>query len=38
VPQASRVVLLWNGIQRESFSGHLDLSRPLTPDRSLVSR
>lgn len=33
VPQASRVVLLWNGVQRETFSGHLDLSRPLTPDR-----
>ncbi|MFL6192934.1 MAG: GerMN domain-containing protein [Thermoanaerobaculia bacterium] len=38
VPQASRVVLLWNGIQRETFSGHLDLSRPLTPDRELASR
>lgn len=36
VPQASRVVLLWNGVQRDTFSGHLDLSRPLTPDRSLA--
>jgi spore germination protein GerM len=36
VPQANRVVLLWNGSQRETFSGHLDLSRPLTPDRSLT--
>jgi hypothetical protein len=33
VPQAQRVVLLWNGVQRETFSGHLDLSRPLVPDR-----
>lgn len=38
VPQASRVVLLWNGVQRDTFSGHLDLSRPLTPDSSLVAR
>lgn len=35
VPQASRVVLLWNGFQRETFSGHLDLSVPLVPDRGL---
>jgi hypothetical protein len=34
VPQAQRLVLLWNGVQRETFSGHLDLSRPLVPDRS----
>jgi hypothetical protein len=33
VPQAPRVVLLWNGVQRETFSGHLDLSAPLVPDR-----
>jgi hypothetical protein len=33
VPQAPRVVLLWNGVQRETFSGHLDLSGPLGPDR-----
>lgn len=38
VPQASRVVLLWNGFQRDSFSGHLDLSRPLTPNQALVAR
>jgi len=37
VPQASRVVLLWNGFQRESFSGHLDMSRPLAPDRTLIA-
>ena len=36
IPQASRVVLLWNGVQRETFSGHLDLSVPLVPDRGLL--
>lgn len=35
IPQASRVVLLWNGVQRETFSGHLDLSGPLVPNRDL---
>jgi spore germination protein GerM len=35
VPQASAVVLLWNGVQRETFSGHLDLTAPLGPDREL---
>jgi spore germination protein GerM len=38
VPQASRVVLLWNGFQRQTFSGHLDLSGPLTPNQALVAR
>jgi germination protein M len=38
VPQVSRVTLLWNGLQRDTFSGHLDTSRPLAPDVSLVSR
>jgi spore germination protein GerM len=37
VPQARRVVLLWNGAQRETFSGHLDLSRPLVPDRAAAT-
>lgn len=37
VPQVRRVVLLWNGAQRETFSGHLDLSRPLVPDRSATA-
>jgi Sporulation and spore germination len=37
VPQVTRVVLLWNGTQRITFSGHLDTSRPLLPDRSLVA-
>jgi hypothetical protein len=38
VPQVNRVVLLWNGTQRITFSGHLDTSRPLVPDRSLLAR
>ena len=38
VPQVRRVVLLWNGSQRETFSGHLDLSRPLVPDRAAAPR
>lgn len=38
VPQAERVVFLWNGFQRESFSGHLDMSRPLSPDETLIAR
>jgi len=37
VPEARRVVLLWNGTQRVTFSGHLDTSRPLSPDRSLIA-
>lgn len=38
VPEAQRVVLLWNGFQRDTFSGHVDLSRPLRPDQTLVAR
>lgn len=37
VPQASRVVLLWNGAQRDTFAGHLDMSRPLVPDRGVAA-
>jgi hypothetical protein len=37
VPQVTRVVLLWNGTQRITFSGHLDTSRPLVPDRTLLA-
>ena len=37
VPQASAVVLLWNGVQRETFAGHLDLTRPLAADRELAN-
>ncbi|HXU45348.1 MAG TPA: GerMN domain-containing protein [Thermoanaerobaculia bacterium] len=38
VEQAQRVALLWNGIQRESFGGHLDASRPFVADRSLIAQ
>jgi hypothetical protein len=38
VPQAGRVVLLWNGAQRMTFAGHLDTSRPLLADRALLAR
>jgi hypothetical protein len=38
VPQAARVVVLWNGVQRMTFAGHLDTSRPLLPDRALLAR
>ena len=32
-----QVALLWNGVQRESFSGHLDTARPLAADTSLLA-
>jgi hypothetical protein len=35
VPEARRVTLLWNGLQRPTFAGHLDTSRPLAPLTSL---
>lgn len=38
VPEARRVSLLWNGLQRTTFAGHLDTSRPLTPLASLRTR
>lgn len=38
VPEARRVVLLWNGRQRETLCGHLDTSRPLPPNPELVLR
>lgn len=37
VPEVRRVVLLWNGVQRESFAGHVDTSRPLAPRDDLVA-
>lgn len=37
LPEVSRVALLWNGVQRETFSGHLDTSRPLGPKDDLLS-
>lgn len=38
VPQARKVVLLWNGLQRITFSGHLDTSEPLGPNRTMLAR
>jgi spore germination protein GerM len=37
IPEAQRVVLLWNGFQRDSLGGHVDLSRPLRPNQTLVA-
>lgn len=37
VDGSKRVTLLWNGMQRESFSGHLDTARPLVADTSLIA-
>jgi hypothetical protein len=38
VPEARRVALLWNGLQRPTFAGHLDTSRPLAPLAALRTR
>lgn len=37
VPEARRVVLLWNGVQRESFAGHLDTSVPLEASAEILA-
>jgi len=37
LPEVDRVSLLWNGLQRETFSGHLDTSVPLAPAEDLVA-
>ena len=37
LPEVHRVAVLWNGVQRETFSGHLDTSRPLGPKNDLLS-
>jgi hypothetical protein len=37
VPRIRGVALLWNGEQRTTFAGNLDTTRPLTPNRRLVS-
>jgi Sporulation and spore germination len=34
---ADRVVLLWNGAQRETFAGHFDTTRPLGADTELIT-
>ncbi|MEM7049482.1 MAG: GerMN domain-containing protein [Acidobacteriota bacterium] len=38
VPEARRVVLLWEGQQGLTFSGHLDTSRPLGAAPDLIER
>lgn len=38
VPGVRRVALLWNGVQRESYAGHLDTSAPLGPRPDMVAR
>ena len=35
-PRARSVVLLWNGVQRITFAGHVDTSAPLLEDRKWV--
>ena len=37
-PRARRVMLLWNGQQRPTFAGHVDLTRPLTMHSGLLAR
>ncbi len=36
-PGVEKVVLLWNGSQRETFAGHYDTTRPLAADRELIA-
>lgn|GEM_PF-750839 len=38
VPEVRAVVLLWNGNQRFTLSGHVDTSRPLLPNPQLLAR
>lgn len=38
MPQVRRVAILWNGRQRTTLGGHLDLSQPLAPSRELMGR
>ncbi len=37
-PRAQRVMLLWNGQQRPTFAGHVDVTRPLTLHSGLIAR
>lgn len=37
LPEVQRVALLWNGVQPESFSGHLDTSVALPAKRDLLA-
>jgi hypothetical protein len=38
VPEIRRVVLLWNGSQRESFAGHVDTATALAAREALIDR
>jgi len=38
VDSIERVALIWNGIQRTTLAGHIDLTHPLPPDMALVAR
>lgn len=38
VESIERVGLVWNGIQRTTLAGHLDLTHPLPPNMDLVAR
>lgn len=35
--EVERVALLWNGVQRETFAGHLDTSVPLAPREEILA-
>ena len=37
LPEAERVVLLWNGEQRPSLSGHVNTGSPLVANRQLLT-
>lgn len=37
-PEVEAVILLWNGQQQPTFAGHLDTTRPLVANRSLLAR
>jgi hypothetical protein len=38
IPEIRRVVLLWNGSQRESFAGHVDTASALGAREALIDR
>ena len=38
VPEASGVVLMWNGNQRPTFAGHVDTTRPLLRESKWLAR
>lgn len=38
LPEATRMVLLWNGRQPATFAGHLDTALPLSVDPTFIAR